>query len=65
LSSPATELVGRAVTVIVTWDVPSCSKAATENTPTAFLAGIDLVKLGLMDGLNQPRGNVTGATMQP
>ena len=61
LSSLAGDLVGREVAVIVAFDVPAtlAAKAATKTTPIVFLAGADPVRLGLVDGLNQPHGNLT------
>jgi putative tryptophan/tyrosine transport system substrate-binding protein len=62
LSSLAGELVTRNVSVISAFDVPSAfaAKAATKTIPIIFLTGADPVKLGLVDSLNQPRGNLTG-----
>jgi ABC-type uncharacterized transport system substrate-binding protein len=64
LSSLADELVGRNVTVIVTFDVPSsfAAKAATRTIPIVFSTGADPVKLGLVDTFNHPRGNLTGVS---
>jgi putative tryptophan/tyrosine transport system substrate-binding protein len=64
LSSLAGELVTRNVSVISAFDVPSAfaAKAATKTIPIIFLTGADPVKLGLVDSLNQPRGNLTGVS---
>jgi putative tryptophan/tyrosine transport system substrate-binding protein len=62
LSSLAGELLAHNVSVIYAFDVPSAfaAKAATKTIPILFGVGADPVKLGLVDGLNQPRGNLTG-----
>ena len=64
LSSLAGELVARNVSVIFAYDVPSAfaAKAATKTIPIVFAGGADPVKLGLVDSLNQPRGNLTGVS---
>src|SRR5262249_38476758 len=64
LPSLAGELVARHVSVISTFDVPSAlaAKAATKTIPIVFLTGADPVKLGLVDSLSQPRGNLTGVS---
>ena len=64
LSSLMGELVGRNVSVIFAFDVPSAfaAKAATKTIPIVFVAGADPVKLGLVDSLNRPRGNLTGVS---
>jgi putative ABC transport system substrate-binding protein len=56
------ELVARNVSVIVAYDLPSAfaAKEATKAIPVVFGIGADPVKLGLVDSLNQPRGNLTG-----
>jgi putative ABC transport system substrate-binding protein len=64
LPSLASELVGRDVTVIFTTDVPSAfaAKAATKTIPIVFASGADPVKVGLVDSLNRPKGNLTGVS---
>jgi putative ABC transport system substrate-binding protein len=64
LSSLAGELVARNVSVISALDVPSAfaAKAATKTIPIVFGIGADPVKLGLVDSLSQPRGNLTGVS---
>ena len=64
LSSLAGELVARNVSVISAFDLPSAlaAKAATKTIPIVFAIGADPVKLGLVDSLNQPHGNLTGVS---
>jgi putative tryptophan/tyrosine transport system substrate-binding protein len=64
LSSLAGELVARNVSVFFAYDVPSAfaAKAATKTIPIVFVTGADPVKLGLVDSLNQPGGNLTGVS---
>src|SRR5215469_3934114 len=63
LPTQAAEL-GNHVAVIVAFDVPAAiaAKAATKSVPIVFLTGADPVKLGLVDSLKQPGGNLTGVT---
>ena len=64
LSSLAGELVARNVSVISAFDVPSAfaAKAATKTIPIVFAIGADPIKLGLVDSLSQPHGNLTGVS---
>ena len=62
LPSLAAELVGRDVAAIFATDVPSAfaAKAATKTLPIVFITGADPVKVGLVDSLSRPKGNLTG-----
>ena len=65
LPSLAAELVGRDVAAIFAADLPSAfaAKAATKTIPIVFLTGADPVKVGLVDSLSRPKGNLTGVSV--
>ena len=54
--------MGRDVAAIFATDVPSAfaAKAATKTLPIVFITGADPVKVGLVDSLSRPKGNLTG-----
>jgi putative tryptophan/tyrosine transport system substrate-binding protein len=65
LPSLAAELVGRNVSVLCAWDLPSAfaAKAATKTIPIVFGIGGDPVKVGLVESLSRPNGNLTGVSI--
>jgi putative tryptophan/tyrosine transport system substrate-binding protein len=65
LPSFAAELVGRDVAVIFAADLPSAfaAKEATKTIPIVFGHGADPVKVGLVDSLSRPKGNLTGISI--
>jgi putative ABC transport system substrate-binding protein len=63
LSPAAAELVRHGVDLIVTSEAGNAAKAAraaTSRIPIVFIGGADPVKLGLVQSLAHPGGNVTG-----
>ena len=66
LSALANDLVRAQVDAIITLG-PTLSalaaKAASSSIPIVFYMGADPVKVGLVDSLNQPGGNITGVTV--
>ena len=61
----AAELVGLPVDIVVTWGTPAslAAKNATDTIPIIMTSG-DPLALGLVPGLAQPHGNVTGFSTQ-
>jgi putative ABC transport system substrate-binding protein len=58
------ELLGRQVAVVVgPRQVAEAVKSARITTPVVFISGEDPLKLGLIESLNRPDGNMTGIYM--
>ena len=66
LPSLIAELVGRQVSVIVTLEstlAALAAKEATHTIPIIFMQGADPVRIGLVDSLSHPGGNLTGINL--
>jgi putative tryptophan/tyrosine transport system substrate-binding protein len=64
LAALAADLVRRQVALIIAFALPPAAKAISQSIPIVFFAGFDPVKVGLIDSLNRPGGNMTGVSVR-